>query len=339
LLQKELGKGVQAGLFEGLLINALILLAALLVLDKASDWTITNSVKVADITGFGKTTVGFILVAFATSLPELSVSIFSAIGQETIGVAIGNVLGSNIVNICLILGICFLIMALKNSKNNAKLLPSMAKEEIGSLYFGLFIASTIPLTLLYIGYASRLIGIVLLTIFVVYLYQLSKIRIMKKEGTLRGERQKLRRYTSLTFLGAAGVVISSYFIVDSASYIALGIGIPRVVIGATVVAFGTSIPELATSIDSTRKGHLDMALGNIVGSCFINITCILGIPLVASTLMVNMAAFSNLVMFSLIANLFLWYFLSSERISWREGAVLLFMYFLFLTISFGGYKT
>ncbi|MDH5623435.1 MAG: hypothetical protein OEY39_03100 [Candidatus Bathyarchaeota archaeon] len=196
-------------MFEGLLINALILLAALLVLDKASDWTITNSVKVADITGFGKTTVGFILVAFSTSLPELSVAIFSAIGQETIGVAIGNVLGSNIVNICLILGICFFIVALKNS-NNAKLLPSIAKNEIGSLYFGLFVASTIPLTLLYIGYASRFIGIVLLAIFVFYVYQLSKTRTVKEEGALGGERQKLRRYTFLTFLGAAGVVISSY---------------------------------------------------------------------------------------------------------------------------------
>jgi len=319
------------------LINALILLVSLLVLDKASDWTITNSVKVADITGFGKTTVGFVLVAFSTSLPELSVSIFSVIGEETIGVAIGNVLGSNIVNICLILGICFLIVALKSS-DNVKLLPSMAKEEIGSLYFGLFVASIIPLTLLYIGYASRFIGIVLLTIFVVYLYQLSKIRKVKEEGAFEGERQKLSKYTFLTFLGAAGVVISSYFIVDSASYIAFKIGIPRVVIGATVVAFGTSIPELATSVDAVRKGHLDMALGNIVGSCFINITCILGVTLAASTLRVNMAAFSNLVMFSLIANLFLWYFLSSEKISWREGAVLLFMYFLFLTISFGGYK-
>lgn len=326
-------------LFEGLLINALILLGSLLVLDKASDWTITNSAKIADITGFGKTTVGFILVAFSTSLPELSVAIFSAIGGEAVGVAVGNVLGSNIVNVCLILGLCFLIVTLKNS-NKVKLLPSIAKEEIGSLYFGLFVASIIPLTLLYIGYASRFVGIVLLVIFVVYVYQLSKIRTVKEEGALGEERQKLRKYTFLTFLGAAGVIISSYFIVDSASYVALSIGIPRVVIGATVVAFGTSIPELATSVDAVRKGHLNMALGNIVGSCFINITCILGVTLTVSTLrVVNMAAFSNLVMFSLITNLFLWYFLSIERITRREGAILLFMYFLFLTISFGGYKT
>jgi len=318
--------------------NGLLLVLSLLALDKASDWTINNSVKVADITGFGKTTVGFILVAFSTSLPELCVAIFAAFGQESIGVAIGNVLGSNIVNICLILGICLLIMVLKNT-NSVKFLPSMAKEEIGNLYFGIFVASIIPLTLLYIGYASRFIGIILLAIFVFYVYQLSKIKNIKEEGALGGERKNLRKYMFLTFLGAAGVVASAYFIVESATYIAEEVlRIPPVVIGATIVAFGTSLPELATSIDSVQKGHLDLALGNIVGSCFINITCILGVTLTASTLRVNMSAFSNLVMFSLITNLFLWYFLSSEKISWREGVVLLFMYFVFLVTSFGGYK-
>ncbi len=322
----------------GLLGNALIFLVSLIALGKASDWTITNSVKVADITGFGKTTIGFILVAFSTSLPELAVAFFAAVGQETIGLAIGNVLGSNIVNICLILGICFLLVALKSPKYTS-VYPSMAKEEIGSLYFGLFVASIIPLTLLYIGFASRFIGIILLVIFVVYLYQLSKIRNVRNEGSLGKEKQKLRIYTFLTFLGAAGVVISSFFIVESASLIAMSIGIPQVVIGATIIAFGTSLPELATSVNSVRKGHLDLALGNIVGSCFINITCILGVTLAASTLMVNIAAFSNLVMFSLITNLFLWYFLSSEKVSWREGAMLLFMYSVFLATSFGGYRS
>jgi cation:H+ antiporter len=321
----------------GLLGNAALLIASLLALDKASDLAITNSVKVADITGFGKTTIGFILVAFSTSLPELFVAIFSVIRPESVGISIGNVLGSNIVNICLILGICFLLISWKRP-NRTYFLPNIAKEEVGSLYFGLFIASIIPLTLLYIGYASRLIGIILLAIFVFYLYQLSKIRIIKEESTLGEERKKLRKYTYLTFLGALGVIASSYFIVESASYIALEVGVPRVVIGATVVAFGTSVPELATSIDATRKGHLELALGNIVGSCFINITCILGATLAASPLRVTMAAFSDLVIFSLITNLFLWYFLSSEKISWREAAVLLFIYFLFLTNSLGGYR-
>jgi len=321
----------------GLLGNTVVLLVSLIILDEASDWAITNSVKVADITGVGKTTIGFILVAFSTSLPELCVSIFAALGGESMGIAVGNVLGSNIVNICLILGVCFLTAALKCSET-VKIVPAMAKEEIGTLYFGLFIASVVPLTLLYIGYASRIIGVILLAIFVFYTYQLSRVKTIRDEGSLGEERRRLPKYTFFALLGFALVVASSYFIVDSATYIALKLGIPPVVIGSTIVAFGTSLPELATSFDATQKGHLDLALGNIVGSCFINITCILGVALIGSPLAVNMAAFSHLTMFSLITNLLLWYFLSSERISWREGTMLLIMYGIFLATSFGGYR-
>jgi cation:H+ antiporter len=323
-------------LFEevlGLWGNMLVLFGALAVLAKASDVAINNSVKVADITGFGRTTIGFILVAFSTSLPELLVSVFAAIKQEAVGVAVGNVLGSNIVNICLILGICFLLVTLKCPKYSC-LYPSMAREEVRSLYFGLFVSSIIPLGLLYLEEASRYVGIILLIVFVIYLYQLSKIRNIKEEGSLGPERQRLRRYAFITLIGIAGVIATSYFIVDSATYIAQSVGIPPVIIGATIIAFGTSVPELATSIAATRKGHLDLALGNIVGSCFINVTCILGVTLVSSPLNVNMTAFSKLVIFSLITNLFLWYFLSNERITWREGSVLLFIYALFLAISF-----
>jgi cation:H+ antiporter len=317
----------------GLWGNVLVLFGALAVLAKASDVAINNSVKVADITGFGRTTIGFILVAFSTSLPELLVSIFAAVRQESVGVAVGNVLGSNIANICLIMGICFLIVILKCPKY-ACLYPSMARAEVRSLYFGLFVSSIIPLSLLYLEEASRYVGVILLTVFVVYLYQLSRIRSIKEEGSLGPERQRLRKYALITLAGIAGVVATSYFIVDSASYVAKSVGIPPVIIGATIIAFGTSVPELATSITATRKGHLDLALGNIIGSCFINVTCILGVTLVSSPLNVNMTAFSKLAMFSLITNLFLWYFLSSEKLTWREGAVLLFIYGLFLAISF-----
>lgn len=321
----------------GLVGAGAVLLVSLLGLNKASDWTITNSVKIAEVTGFGRTVVGFILVAFSTSLPELFVAVFAVVNPENVGISIGNVLGSNIVNICLILGLCFLIMTFK-CPERVCILPAMAKEEMGSLYFGLFVASIVPLTLLYLGGASRFIGVILIALFVFNLYQLSKVRTAKSEGSLGTERQKLKLYAFLAIIGAVGTVVSSYFIVESASFVALSVGVPRVVIGATVIAFGTSVPELATSIGAVRKGHLDLALGNIIGSAFINITCILGVTLVASPLRVNMAAFSDLVIFSLITNLILWYFLSSERVGWREGAVLLFIYGLFLATSFGVYR-
>jgi cation:H+ antiporter len=319
----------------GLAGNALILIAALIALYKASDLTITNSMNVASATGLGKTTVGFILVAFSTSLPELFVAVFSVLDPANVGVSIGNVLGANIVNICLILGVCFFLVSLR-SPTKSWILTKMAKEETGSLYFGLFIASIVPLTLIYIGHASRFIGIILLGIFVFYMYKLSKAKAPNEGALSKTEDKKIGKYAVFTILGALGIVVCAFFIVESASNIAFGFGIPRVIIGATVVALGTTVPELATSLDAVKRGHLDLALGNIVGSCFINITCILGVTLVSSTLSVNVSAFSNVAIFSLIANLLFWYFLSNERIGRREGAVLLFLYAVFLAISLGG---
>jgi cation:H+ antiporter len=168
------------------------------------------------------------------------------------------------------------------------------------------------------------------------MYQLSKVRTPEEEPISGAERTKLGKYIGLSVLGAVGIVICAYFIVESASFLALSAGIPKVVIGATVVAFGTSVPELATSIGAVKKGHLDLALGNIIGSCFINITCILGVTLLLSSLSINVNAFSNVALFSLITNLLLWYFLSNERVGRREGTVLLFLYAVFLAISLGG---
>lgn len=140
-------------------------------------------------------------------------------------------------------------------------------------------------------------------------------------------------YMFFALLGFALVVASAHFIVESATFIANAIGIPEVVIGATIVAVGTSLPELWTSVAAVRKGYMDLALGNIVGSGFVNITCILGAALLGSDF-VDMTAFSNLAMFSVITNLMLWYFLSREKISWREGTILLLMYAMFLAIGF-----
>ncbi|MCS7096457.1 MAG: sodium:calcium antiporter [Candidatus Bathyarchaeota archaeon] len=322
----------------GLLGSVLIMMVSLFILDRASDIAIDNAVKVSEITGLGKTTVGFILIALVTTLPELSVSVLAAFGKEGMGIAIGNVLGSNIVNIGLILGAGILIAAMK-SQDRLKMAPLLAEEEIGTLHFGLFIASMIPLLLIYVGYVSRFIGIILIGIFVYHVYRLSKTKTIREEGALGGERARLKLYVFLTVTGALMVVISANFLVDSAVLIATWLGVPQVVLGATIVAFGTSLPEFANTIKASSKGHVELAMGNLIGSCFTNITLILGVALIGSPLAVNMAAFTNLVVFSLITNLLLWYFLTSGRVSWREGVLLLFMYMIFLIASFGGYRT
>jgi len=324
-------------MFDGLIINILVMLASLLVLTRASYVSITYSVKLADATGFGRTTIGFILVAFATSLPELMVSILAVLGggsEKGIAVAVGNVIGSNIVNVCLILGLCIIIAGRKNTKK-LELATFITKEESGSLYFGLFMASIIPLVLIYVQEAGRFVGVILLTLFIYNTYHLSREKSSSKEEVCDRERGKIVRYLLMTLIGVAGIVGSAYLLVDSASYIALAVGVPGVVIGATVVAFGTSIPELATSIEATRQGHLNLAYGNIIGSGFLNLTCILGFTLAFSSFNVNMVAFNDLVIFSLISNLLLWY--SCQVESWLEGrgVLLLAIYAMFLASSFG----
>jgi cation:H+ antiporter len=312
--------------------NIAVLIASLVVLIKASSLTITNSVNLASITGLGKTKIGFILVAFSTSLPELVVVMFSLMNPQTIGISVGNVLGSNIVNICLILGSSFLIMAIKYPES-AGFFTRMARNEVGNLNFGLFVASIVPLILLYVGYASQIAGFLLVGLFVYNMYDLAKKREIVEEISDAAEKRELKKYVTKTFLGIIGVVVCAYFIVESASFLALNVGIPPLIVGATVVAFGTSIPELATSLDSVRKGFLDLALGNVIGSCFINITLILGLTFLLSPFNVDISAFLKLAIFSLISNTVLGYILQNTKVSKREGTLLIALYIIFVAIS------
>jgi cation:H+ antiporter len=317
----------------GIIGNIVVLIASLVVLIKASSLTITNSVNLASVTGLGKTKVGFILVAFSTSLPELFVAIFAIVNPQTIGISVGNILGSNIINICLILGIGFIIMAVKYPESTG-FFTKMTRDEVGNLNFGIFVASIVPLLLLCFGYASQIAGFLLIVLFVYNMYELAKKKETVEQISDTAEKHEFGKYVTKCFLGIIGVVACAYFIIESASFLALSAGVPPVIVGATVVAFGTSVPELATSIDSVSKGFIELALGNVIGSCFINITLILGLTLLLAPFNVNISAFSDLIVFSLISNIVLWYILQNTKISKREGIILLSIYSLFIAISF-----
>jgi cation:H+ antiporter len=335
-------------LFTDIIYNIVVIAVSFLVLNWASNLAINNSVKVAHVTQLGKTAVGFSLIAFSTSLPELTVAFIAALSGGA-ALSVGNVLGSNIVNITVIIGIAAILLYIKarrknklcDTSNEITMIPSFAKSELSNIHFGLFISSIIPIILIYINAATWIVGLILISIFIAYMYQLSKVRMPSEDGeVLQEEKNKLRHYLLFTLIGALGVVVSAYFLVESAVVIAQIIGIPQTVIGATIIAFGTSLPELTLDLKSFLRGHPGLAFGDIIGSSFVNITLILGVTLfvpalIGSPITMNMSVFQNLVIFSIITNLFFWYFLSREKIGWKEGAVFLFIYGLFLATTLG----
>jgi cation:H+ antiporter len=334
-------------LIPSFIVDIFVIAVSFIFLNYASNIVITYALKVSAITRLGKTSVGFTLISMTTTLPELTVAIIAA----TTGgapLSIGNVLGSNVFNIAVILGLAAVILGItrilvKNRKHDTQIniIPALAKTELSSVEFGLFISSIVPLLLIYVStQAAWIVGLILLIIFAGYMYKLSKVRIPEEEEVTKEDKTKLRRYVIFTILGALGVVISANFLVNSAIAIATSAGISQQVIGATIIAFGTSLPELTIGLKSVLKGHSNLAVGNIIGSSFLNTTLILGITfflpaLISSPLLLNMEVFQNLVIFSILTNLFFWYFISREQISWKEGMIFLFIYALFIITTIG----
>ncbi len=334
------------------IVNIVIIAVALIFLNLSSDTVIKYATKVAAISKLGKTSIGFTLISLSTTLPELTVALSAAFSGGA-PLSIGNALGSNIFNISAILGIGAVLLALnigygkRRRKNLAvtdgNIIPVFVKSELSNIEFGLFIASVVPLALIYVTQATWLVGLLLLFIFGWYMYRLSKVRITTEEAEVevtKEEKGKLKRFVLFTIIGALGVVISANFMVQSAITIATSAGVPQQVIGATIVAIGTSLPELTIGIKSILRGHSNLALGNIIGSAFFNTTLILGVSLfvpalLGSPLVLNMNVYLNLIIFSIVINTFFWYFLSRRVIALKEGLVLIGIYILFLIATLG----
>lgn len=329
-------------------INIAIIAVALVFLNIASDAVIKYATKIAAITKLGKTSIGFTLISVSTTLPELTVALSAAVSGGA-ALSIGNAIGSNVFNISAILGIGAVILGARiysSTKRNkscpvksSNIIPNLDTSELSNIEFGLFIASVVPLILLYVSTeAAWFVGLILLIIFGVYLYRLTKVRITTEEAdaeVTKQEKGKLKQFVLFTIIGALGVVISANFMVQAAIDIASTVGVPQQVIGATIVAIGTSIPELTIGTKAILRGHPNLALGNIIGAAFFNTTLILGVTLfvpllMGSSVVLDMAIYLNLIIFSIIINTFFWYFLSRKKITWREGIVFLAIYALFI---------
>lgn len=247
-------------------ISIALLIVGFVMLTKGADWFVDGSSALAFRLGIPQLVIGLTIVAMGTSAPEAAVSITSALkGNE--GITVGNVVGSNIMNILLILGIASVIVPLAVQKSTRMIeIPYM-----------------IAITVLFgvLGYTGEMVtrveGGILWIAFLIYLGYLLWMAKKGKEDNEPDEKQKSLPVQLLMILvGLVCIVLGSDFVVDGATEIAKVIGISERIIGLTIVAFGTSLPELVTSIAAARRGNADIAIGNIVGSNVFNILFVAG---------------------------------------------------------------
>lgn len=299
---------------EGLKFASLFLIGLILIV-KGADWLTDGASSIARRFNISSLVIGLTIVAFGTSAPELVVSVISSIEGKA-DMAIGNVVGSNIFNSLAIMGITALIYPVACSKNNIKIdVPLCVLAAVFLFLFtcnGTFLPNLDSVGL-FDAKLSRIEGIALLTCFVLFVIYSIYIGRKGKNSDSESENNNIRQEMTiwksiLQFLiGLSCLIFGGDWLVDGASGIASLLGVSDSIIALTIVAAGTSFPELVTSVIAARKGDTDMALGNVVGSNVLNIFLVLGIASSISPLPSGNLNNWNLVI-QLAACVLLWIF-------------------------------
>ncbi|MDI6885056.1 MAG: calcium/sodium antiporter [archaeon] len=344
--------------------NTLLLVLGLVLLIKGSDFFVKAAASIAKKRGVSEFVIGLTLVAIATSIPELVSSVIAAIKQES-DIVIGNVVGSNIANIGLIVGLAAAIALIKTREE-------MLKRDgyimlFAALIFYLFIINgkisrveALLFLLLYVAYTVFLLeekpklkdnyGF---KEFITYFFELKYLATLKRKVILGRDKRKkenpttearkikelsqaglIRDFTVLIGSGFA-IVFGANYLVDEAIFFADFFDVPKTVIGITLVAVGTSLPELGVAISAARKGYGNIAVGNVIGSNIANIFLIIGVSAMIAPLSVIKSTIFYTAPSMIFMSLLLLIFIKSKwEISRKEGIVFLILYTLFLTVLF-----
>lgn len=261
-----------------MLLQILVLVIGFVILVKGADLFVDAASSLAENFHLSKMLIALTIVAFGTSAPELAVSIKSSLSGHG-DIVLGNVVGSNILNILLILGICSCIHPL-NVKN------STVKKELPITILLTALLSVLMCDSLISGNSSnglsRSEGVTIILFFLVFVYYLFTTMRNKVDNSDESLTPKYGMFKSILFtvLGIICLVLGSNAVVDSASVIAKILGVSERLISLTIIALGTSLPELVTSVVATKKREYDIAIGNVVGSNIFNIGIVLGVPLI-----------------------------------------------------------
>lgn len=317
----------------------ILLIIGFVLLIKGADFFVDGSSSVAKILKVPTIIIGLTVVAFGTSMPELSVSVTAALRGSN-DLAVSNVLGSNIFNLLVVLGCCALVK------------PVAAKWSLLKKEFPFSILITIILLLVDSDFSimkvldgnkgfvlGRWAGLLFLILFVLYIYATVKSALRSRAEAKDMEKEEYKTMSPLKsgiyiVLGLIGIVWGGNLVVDSASNIALTFGWSQTFIGLTIVALGTSLPELVTSVVAARKGENDLAVGNVVGSNIFNILLILGVSSFITPITLDVTAVYDTIIL-IIASIIVYVSAISKReIQRKEGIFFLVCYFAFFLYVF-----
>lgn len=298
--------------------NVALMVAGFVMLIKGADIFVDGASKIATKFNIPQMVIGLTIVAFGTSLPEAAVSISGALSGNA-GITVGNVIGSNIMNILLILGVASCIAALPLKKNTFRIeIPFVIVITVLLLFLGM--------TGDELSRFDGIIFILLMAAFMVYLVYSAKNGEADDEATELTEKDTMPILLFLVLIGGVCIVLGSDVTVGAASYIAEKCGMTPRLIGLTIVAFGTSLPELVTSATAAKRGKVDIAVGNIVGSNIFNILFVVGISSIIIDIPFETAFIKDAIVAIFAAVLLFVAVIKNKKLTRTGGIVMLISY-------------
>ncbi|WP_100012354.1 calcium/sodium antiporter [Lentibacillus sediminis] len=306
-----------------------LLIAGFALLIKGADYFVDGSSNIARLLRIPPILIGLTIVAFGTSSPEATVSIIAAL-EGNAEVSLGNVVGSNIFNITLVVGVAAFLYPLKvENETIRKEIPfTLLASVVLLVLMGDIMLQGVGENLL--THSDGLIFLLFLSIFMYYVIEIGLRSRNNAEEDTGSKDLKWGKNILFTLLGLAAIIFGGDLVVDNATEIAYSLGMSETLVGLTIVAVGTSLPELVTSISAALKKESEIALGNIVGSNIFNILFVLGASSVISPLAVNGVVFTDVLIMIGLTVLLMVFSRTNFKIGKREGLILAIIYIVYL---------
>ena len=296
----------------------LLLIVGFVLLVKGADFFVSGASSVAKALKVPSVIIGLTIVAMGTSAPETAVSITASLGGNN-GISLGNIIGSNIFNLLMVIGISAVIIPFNSDKEILK------RDMLWNVAI-----TVLLLVLIFDGSLSRLDGVILLAGIAAYLTVVVRSALKNRVEDNSDEKVSVPKAVVFILGGLAAIVFGGDLVVDNASLIAKSLGMSDTLVGLTIVAIGTSLPELVTSIVAAKKGDSGLALGNAVGSCIFNILFILGIASAIAPMTADYEIIADVCILIFVSIVTYIFARSKERVSRLEG--------LFCVLIYGTYS-